>query len=467
LNARIAAAELLIAVLERGRSLEDALSETQSFAELEGRDRAFARALATAALRRLGGVNAVLSRFLERPLPESAQHGRALLHIGAAQLLVLGTPAHAAVGETVEAANSLSQARGFAKLINAVLRRVAREGTPILNALPPGADLPGWLYTRWRAAYSDEAPKIAQALSDEPPLDLTVKSDATDWAEELHGVLTPTGSVRLLPFSLAEKGSGDEGRTDARSVGEVASSHSAPTRQLGAPHRLTPSPQGRGGIENLAGFANGDWWVQDAAAALPARAFGDVRGKRVLDLCAAPGGKTLQLAAAGAHVTAIDKSEQRLKRLRENLARTKLQAEVICTDALEYRASEPFDAVLLDAPCTSTGTLRRHPDVAWLRRPTDVRALADLQAQLLQAAAAQLKPGAPLVYAVCSLEPEEGPGVVAAALTQGWRRDPIRQREIHGADEFLTPDGDIRTLPSRWLEIGGLDGFYVARLIRH
>lgn len=453
MNARVAAAELLIAVLDHGRALEDALVETQSFAALEGRDRAFARALATAGLRRLGGVNAVLSRFLERPLPETANHGRALLHIGATQLLVLGTPPHAAVGETVEAANSLRQARGFAKLMNAVLRRVAREGADVMASLPPGADLPGWLFTRWRAAYGDEAARMAEALREEPPLDFSVKGDAAAWAEKLGGVLTPTGSVRLLPFSLAEKGLGDEGRSDKQ----------APDR-LHAPHPLTPAPQGRGGIDTLPGFSDGDWWVQDAAAALPACALGDVRGKRVLDLCAAPGGKTLQLAAAGAHVTAVDKSEGRLKRLRENLARTKLEAEVVCADAMTFRAAEPFDAVLLDAPCTSTGTLRRHPDVAWLRRPSDVRALAELQSALLRAAAALVKPGAPLVYAVCSLEPEEGPGVVAGA--QGLRRDPLRAGEIAGADAFLTADGDLRTLPSHWPEIGGLDGFYVARLQR-
>ncbi|MBX9745382.1 MAG: methyltransferase domain-containing protein [Hyphomonadaceae bacterium] len=420
MNARVAAAELLIAVLDNGRALEDAMEQTQSYNRLEGRDRAFARALATAGLRRLGSVNAVLSRMLERPLPETAFHGRALLHIGATQLLVLGTPAHAAVGETVEAANSLREARGFAKLMNAVLRRVSREGAEIMASLPPGADLPAWLYTRWRAAYGDVAPKIAQALAQEPPLDISVKDDPRDWSERLVGAVTPTGSVRLA-------------------------SH--------------------GGVEQLYGFEDGAWWVQDAAASLPAKLLGDVRGKRVLDLCAAPGGKTLQLAAAGAQVTAVDKSDARLKRLRENLARTKLSAEVICADALEYRA-EPFDAVLLDAPCTSTGTLRRHPDVAWLRRPMDVRALAELQGKLLAASRALLKPGGQLVYAVCSMEPEEGQGVVAEALKHGWRRAPLTRGEIAGADDFVTADGDLRTLPAHWPEIGGLDGFFAARLTR-
>jgi 16S rRNA (cytosine967-C5)-methyltransferase len=417
LTARRAATDLLVAVMERGRTLEDALDETPSFKALEGRDRAFARALVTAGLRRLGGISAVLSQFLDRPLPDSAEHARALLHLGAAQLLVLGTPAHAAVGETVETANQMREARGFAKLMNAVLRKVARDGRAMLDALPPGADLPPWLYTRWRASYGDAAPAIARALLEEPPLDLSVKEDAAGWAATLGGALTPTGSVRLAEH---------------------------------AP------------IETLPGFADGAWWVQDAAAALPATLLGDVGGKRVLDLCAAPGGKTLQLAAAGAHVTAVDKSEPRLQRLRENLARTKLEADVICADALEFKA-EPFDAILLDAPCTSTGTLRRHPDVAWLRRPTDVLALAKLQSQLVFAAAKLLKPGAPLVYAVCSLEPEEGPGIVAEALRNGWRRDP-RQNELPA--EFITADGDLRTHPGFWAETGGLDGFYASRLLR-
>jgi 16S rRNA (cytosine967-C5)-methyltransferase len=424
LNARIAAAELLVAVMDRGRALDEALAETPSFDALTGRDRAFARALVTAGLRRLGGVNAVLSHFLQHPLPESAAVARALLHIGATQLLVLGTPAHAAVGETVEAANSTRQARGFAKLMNAVLRRVAAEGAAILDAQPAGADLPAWLFARWRAAYGETAPDIARALLNEPPIDLTVNDDRPAWAERLGGTLTPTGSVRL---SSSLRG---------------------------------------GGIESLPGYSEGAWWVQDAAAALPARLMGDVRGKRVLDLCAAPGGKTLQLAAAGARVTAVDKSEARLQRLRENLRRTRLEADVVCADALEFRSAERFDAILLDAPCTSTGTLRRHPDVAWLRRPTDIRALSELQLRLLAAAAPLLKPGAPLVYAVCSLEPEEGPGVVAEAMKSGWRRAPLEKEEIAGAREFVTGDGDLRTTPAHWPEIGGLDGFYAARLIR-
>lgn len=419
MNPRRAATELLVAI-EGGQPLDDALTRTRAYAELEGRDRAFARALATATLRRLGAIDAVLARFLQRPLPETAAHARNLLRLGAAQLLVLQTPPHAAVGETVETANAMREARGFAKLMNAVLRRVSREGPSILEQLPPGADLPAWLYTRWRAAYGDDAPRIAQALRDEAPLDLSVKSDPVGWAQRLVAARTPTGSIRLT-------------------------SHAA--------------------VDTLPGFTDGDWWVQDAAAALPALIIGDMSGKRVLDLCAAPGGKTLQLAAMGAHVTAVDKSAQRLERLRENLARTKLQAEVICADALEFRA-EPFDAILLDAPCTSTGTLRRHPDVAWLRRPGDVRALADLQTRLIDAAVRLLKPDGRLVYAVCSLEPEEGPGVIAKALGRGWKRVPIDAEEFAGAASFITPEGDLRTKPSDWADIGGLDGFFASRLVR-
>ncbi len=419
MSARRAAAELTIAVLDKGRTLDDALTDTKSYQALDGRDRGFARALASATLRRLGGIDAALAQFLTHPLPETALAARAILRTGAAQLLVLGTPAHAAVGESVSLANGHNAVRPFAKLINAVLRRVASEGPALLDAQPAGANLPPWLFARWRAAYGAEAEAIAAALREEPPLDLTAKDDAARWLEPLRAALTPTGSLRLAEHA---------------------------------------------GVEALPGFADGAFWVQDAAAALPARLLGDVRGKRVLDLCAAPGGKTLQLAAADANVAALDRDEARLGRLREGLKRTGLDAEIICADALAYETSALFDAVLLDAPCTSTGTLRRHPDVAWLRRPTDIPKLADLQAQLLDHAARLIKPGGALIYAVCSLEPEEGPAIIAKA-GDVWRRDPIAADEL-GEPRIITPDGALRTLPSHWPDIGGLDGFYAARLIR-
>ncbi len=421
---RLAAARVLSAILDEGRALDDALAQAAAFEALEGRDRAFARALISAALRRLGGLDAVLAHCLERPLPQTATLARALLRIGAADLLVLGAPAHAGVSEAVSCARSDRASAGFANLINAVLRRVAREGEALLTAQAPGADLPAWLFTRWRAAYGEAADALARALANEPPRDLTVRADAAGWAARLGGMVTPTGSVRLLP--------------------------------------------GAGAVAALDGYEAGEWWVQDAAAALPARLLGDVRGRAVLDLCAAPGGKTMQLAAAGARVTALDISASRLARLGRNLARARLTAELVCADALTWSAPAPFDAVLLDAPCTATGTIRRHPDLPWLRRPTDIPKLADLQQRLLARAGDFVKPGGVLVYAVCSLEPEEGEAVIAVALASGaWRRAPIQAGEVAGAGQFITPAGDLRTLPSHWPEIGGLDGFYAARLVRH
>lgn len=410
---------MLIAVLDERRTLDDALAHAERFDRLDGRDRAFARAIVSATLRRLGGIDATLARFLHKPLPEDAHLGRALLRTGAAQALALDTPAHAVVSETVAVARADRKAAGFAGLINAVLRKTCTEGRASFAALPAGADLPAWLYTRWRAAYGDAAAAIAASLRAEPPLDLTLKAARPDGLEA-----TPLlGSLRL--------------------------------------------PAGSPPLETLAGYDEGAWWVQDAAAALPARLLGDVRGERVLDLCAAPGGKTMQLAAAGAAVTALDIAEPRLSRLGENLSRTGLAAERVCADALGWAAPAPFDAVMLDAPCTATGTVRRHPDVAWLRRPGDIRTLAALQAKLLARAAGFVRPGGRLVYAVCSLEPEEGPEIVAAALRSGdWTRAPINPGEVFGAAALVTPEGDLRTLPSHFAAQGGIDGFYAARLVR-
>ncbi|KAF0184650.1 MAG: tRNA and rRNA cytosine-C5-methylase [Caulobacteraceae bacterium] len=406
---RQAAAVLVAEVTEHGRTLDEALIDTKSFNALEGRDRAFARAIASATLRRLGGIDVVLSRYMQQPLPKGAALARAILRTGAAQLLVLGLPPHAVVSETVGLARSAQSAQPFARLMNAVLRKVATDGMAAFAALPPGADLPDWLFTRWRASYGgDSARAIAAALRNEAPLDITVKDNPETWAERLGGVVFEANTVRL------------------------------------AEH---------GDITAMPGFDDGAWWVQDAAAAMPVRLLGDVRGLDVLDLCAAPGGKTMQLAAAGARVTALDLSEDRLVRVRENLARTHLEADIVCADARTWRPKHMYDVVVLDAPCSATGTLRRHPDVAWLRRPTDIPSLSELQGELLDCAIEMTRPGGKVLYAVCSLEPEEGPAVVDAALGR-------RPYEIEGTDRIL------RTTPATRAAEGGMDGFYTRVLHR-
>jgi 16S rRNA (cytosine967-C5)-methyltransferase len=269
---------------------------------------------------------------------------------------------------------------------------------------------------------------MALALSHEPSLDLTVKSEAEQWATRLHGEMLPTGTVRTLL---------------------------------------------QGAVTMLPGFTEGEWWVQDAAAALPARLFGDVAGKRIADLCAAPGGKTAQLAQAGAKVTAFDRSPARMARLRDNLARLTLEAETVVADAVEWPdPADGFDGVLVDAPCTSTGTIRRHPDVAWLRQEADIAALSAMQGRLLRKAAGLLKSGGTLVYCTCSLEPEEGEAAIAALLAaeSSLRRAPIQAQDVAGLSEIVTPAGDLRTLPSQLPHadprLAGLDGFYAARLVK-
>jgi 16S rRNA (cytosine967-C5)-methyltransferase len=317
----------------------------------------------------------------------------------------------------------------FAGLVNAVLRRLTREGAERLATLDVAVlDTPDWLMARWIDSYgAATAHAIAAANGFEPALDLTVKSDAEMWAAKLDGRLLPTGSVRTIAH---------------------------------------------GNVTALPGFSEGAWWVQDAAAALPARLFGDIAGLRVADLCAAPGGKTAQLVAAGALVSAVDRAPARVERLRENLARLSLDAELICADAAAWTAEQKFDAVLLDAPCSSTGTIRRHPDVPWLKRVSDITALAALQRRLIERAVALTKPGGTLVYCTCSLEPEENETVIADLLAREptMRRAPIAGAEVFGRDEFITKDGDLRTLPCHLPDtdsrLAGLDGFYAARLVK-
>ncbi|HLI10256.1 MAG TPA: transcription antitermination factor NusB [Alphaproteobacteria bacterium] len=423
-SARAVALDLLCQVLERRRPLDELLDGHDELASLEPRDRAFVHALAAMTLRRLGQIDALLAHCLSRPLPGKASTSRNLLRLGVAQLLFLGTPPHAAVSETVELAHGVDGG-GYAGLINAVLRRLAQEGPALREAQDaPCLNTPGWLWRSWREAYGEAVCRaVAEAHLADPPLDLTAKADAASWAARLDAELLPTGGLRRP------------------AAGEV---------------------------RGLPGFADGAWWVQDAAAALPARLLGEIGSRHVLDLCAAPGGKTAQLAAAGANVTAIDRSPGRLRRVGENLARLGLSARLLAADAGFWRPESPADAVLLDAPCTATGTIRRHPDVARLKTPADVLRMASEQARLLRAAIEMVKPGGIIVFTTCSLELAEGPAQIAALLAAGApiRRRPIAAAEIGGLAEFVTAEGDLRTLPSHWPERGGIDGFYAARLER-
>lgn len=429
-DARRTALAVLQAVLDDGRPLDDALAQNPVLPKLAPRDRGFARLLAATALRRLGQTDALIDHCLDRPLKRKDTALRHILRLGAVQLLFLGTPAHAAVSTSLDLARGprLAGQRG---LLNAVLRRLAREGSDLAAAQDAARlNTPDWLWERWCAAYGETTTRaIAAAQLAEPPLDLSCKAGdgatgAETWAKRLDAEILPGGSLRL-------KG-------------------------------------GQGDVARLPGYAEGAWWVQDAAAAVPARLLGAIAGKTVIDLCAAPGGKTAQLAAAGAEVIAVERAVNRLKRLEENLQRLGLGAATVATDAAAWQPPQPADAVLLDAPCSATGTLRRHPDIAWLKGPDQIAGLTEAQDRLLDAAVTMLKPGGLLVYAVCSLQPEEGPERIAALLERNDSlvRVPITAQELPGMAEALTAEGDFRSLPCHLAAQGGLDGFYACRLMK-
>ena len=423
LAARRAALDLIRAVLGRHRPLDEAL-ESPGLSALETRDRAFARLLVTTVLRRLGQIDALIGEAVRRPLPRNAVAVRDVLRVGLAQLLFLGTPAHAAVATAVELVDDAGLGR-FKGLVNAVLRRFARDGEAALADQDAARlNTPDWLWQSWVSAYGASAARaIAEAHLADPTLDITVKAEPDRWAEALDAKLLPTGSLRR--------------------------------------------PAG-GSVPELAGFSEGAWWVQDAAAALPARLLGDVAGQSVADLCAAPGGKTAQLAAAGGRVIAVDRSDRRLDVLRGNLRRLDLQADAVVADAAEWRPAQPLDAVLLDAPCSATGTIRRHPDIQRLKGPEDVAKLADLQSRLLRHAVTLVRPGGLIVWCTCSLQPEEGEAQIDRLLQSGApvSRVPVTAGEIGGLAEAVTSAGDVRTLPCHGAEWGGLDGFHMARLRR-
>jgi 16S rRNA (cytosine967-C5)-methyltransferase len=394
---------------------------------MESRDRAFVQALVTTTLRRRGQVEHALAQRLQRGIPGKSGQLQRILEIAATQILFLQSAPHAVVSIAVDQVANDRDAKHFKALANAVLRGLVRDRESVLaNQDAAVLNMPRWLWARWRQHYGEARTRsIATALLNEPSLDLTARDDPAGWAERLGGTVLPNRSIRI---------------------------------------------NAKGALDELPGFAEGAWWVQDAAAALPAMLLGDVRGKDVADLCAAPGGKTAQLAAAGATVTAYDQSPERLERLRANLQRLGLAAEAVAADLTRPLEGRFFDAVLLDAPCSATGTIRRHPDVAWLKRESDIATLNAIQSKILANAAGMLRPGGTLVYSTCSLEPEEGERLIAAALGRlPLEIDPIGPGETGGLAES-TGNGAVRTFPDGLRHDdpaqSGLAGFFIARLRR-
>ncbi|WP_051201679.1 RsmB/NOP family class I SAM-dependent RNA methyltransferase [Paracoccus aminophilus] len=406
-RSRAGALRLLDAVAT-GQTLDEAAGVIERLAPAE---KARARRLALETLRRVGRLEPVLDKHLaRRPRPEILM----LLRLATVELLALGEAPHGVVNAAVALARGMGQkGQAAAGMVNAVLRKVADEGALWASLTPQ--EMPDWLREPVVAAWGEEVAQAIEAAHEAgASLDLTAKP-----GREAPGEALPTGS-----------------------------------------HRLPVGTQ----VSALAGYEAGDWWVQDAAAALAAVILDPRPGERIADLCAAPGGKTMQLAAAGAEVTAIDISEHRLARVAENLARCGLSATLVASDALEWQAEAPLDAVLLDAPCSATGTIRRHPDLPLIRDDTEIPEIVALQAELIDHALEQLKPGGRLVYATCSLLPAEGEEQIRAALARhpGLTVEPPTVPGI--APEWITPEGGLRLRPDLWPERGGMDGFYIARL---
>jgi 16S rRNA (cytosine967-C5)-methyltransferase len=416
-NPRRAAVHLLTRVLQKHQLLEEILNPVLK--GLSPRDRSLARAIASTTLRHLGTIDALIDEMLDRPLSENMIEIRHILRIGIAQILFLKIPSHAAVHDTVELVSGKSKYRG---MVNALLRRTDRQGKKLLGQLDiPKQNTPVWLWDAWESHYGEEITYlIAAANMQEAKLDISVKENPEKWAKLLDAEILGIGTLRRLPTS---------------------------------------------DVTSLPGFSEGEWWIQDVAATVPTSLFGDIKDKTILDSCAAPGGKTAQLAAAGAHVIALDRSKSRMKRLSENMDRLHLNADLIVAEAENYSPDKTLNGILLDAPCSSTGTLRRHPDVAYLKSQADVDKLRVLQVRLLDAASKQLLPGGTLVYSVCSLQAEEGEDQIESLLHRdaSLERLPVKEDEIGGLKELINKNGDIRCLP---YYLGGMDGFFAARLVK-
>nr|WP_321455314.1 transcription antitermination factor NusB [uncultured Cohaesibacter sp.] len=429
MDARAGALRLIHAVLSEKALLDEAYAHELAegpLRKLNGSDRAFAKRIATTVLQHLGEIDMVLSRFMDRGIPKKSGPLRNILRIGTAELLFLKTPPHAVVDCAVSQYRTWRKYAGFKGLTNAVLRRISKEGENELQSIDPAkTTLPGWMYDSLCSAYGQEATSamMEQFQKAQIPLDLSLKDPATadEWAERLGAEKMPTGSLRL------------------------------------ASHEK---------VDTLEGFAEGAWWVQDAAATLPVQMLGNVKGQKVLDLCAAPGGKTLQLAALGAEVTALDISAKRLKRIEENLERVALSAKLIKGDLLKTKFDEKWPFILLDAPCSATGTMRRHPELIHQRAPEDIAHFSKLQAKMLDHVASLLAPDGQMVFCTCSLQPEEGPALIADFLMQNpeFGIEPLNPEKTPHLAPFIQPDGSLRTRPDFWPEAGGMDGFFAIKL---
>ena len=430
LGPRRAAIDVLT-LIRKGRNLDQALQQCRTFNVLEGADRGLARNLVSTTLRQRGALDEIIGQYLERPLPAKSLEIQDILRLAAAQSLFLEIPPHAAVATAVELAGEKRETAGYKKLVNAIARKISDKGPEKLQKLPARVNTPGWLWRSWERAYGPARTReIALAHQAQAALDLSLKPDSpagliADLIEELEG------AERLIADHV----------------------------------RLAPVSD----VTALPGFREGHWWVQDLAASLPVRLLGSLKDRDVLDLCAAPGGKTLQLAAAGARVTALDISGPRMKRVEENLARTGLEAQLVTADVQDWQPEASFDAILLDAPCSATGTIRRNPDVIWAKTEDEVRQLAKLQAKFIDRALTFLKPGGSLVYCVCSLQREEGEDQVKAALARhqgALEQVPVTPEEIGGLPGLITKDGNLRCLSSSLADKGGMDGFFAAKFVK-
>lgn len=437
IEVRQSALDLLRQVLDRKQPLDQALDNQKDQHLFSGRDRRFIRMVVATTLRRLGQIDDVIARLQDKPgnLPHPClQH---ILRLGITQILFMDVADHAAVDTSVELAVKEKFER-YKGLVNAILRNALRQGEEIVAKQDPARlNTPDWLLKTWISDYGlGEAAKIASANLIEAPLDITLKDESTRnfWSSEFQAINFPTGSLRL--------------------------------------------PNGMGAVPDLPGYEDGMWFVQDASASLPVKLLVSGAGiektgfadRHVLDIAAAPGGKTAQLAAMGAQVTAIDRSAKRLQRLRDNMQRLRLEehVEIVITDAMQWRPKEPYDLILLDAPCSATGTMRRHPDLAHLKTPQDMKSLVDIQARMLSHAFEILAPGGVLVYCVCSLQKDEGERQIAQLLTQHQNacKMPIQNDEVDGIEDIINDDGDIRILPYHAQESGGMDGFFISRITK-